>query len=167
MALTIESVTLDPTPPAAPTVTIDSITLDGPRPPAPQPAAVTIDSITLDGPLALAVHPDPTNSTDVGPGQTIALLAALADGGTATWSWRRISGPAVALLADGPRCQITGPSIMPPSPQLIVLGVRATVGARTSPEAQVTVRVLPQVSWTRHGTATVGRRTAPAQQEEP
>ncbi len=166
-AVTITGITLQDMPGTAPALVVESITLDGPEPASPTPAALTVESITLDGPAALTAAPDPTNPADVGPGEQVDLGAVLTSGGTAdAWHWRRISGPAVSLLADGPRCRLVGPSIMPPSPQLLVLGVRATAGTQTSPETQVTIRVLPQISWTRHGTTTAGRRVAPAHREE-
>jgi hypothetical protein len=108
----------------------------------------------------------------IGPGEILELEAELVTGGSASWSWRRISGPALTIAADGGSATITGPSRWNadiekptagiPGVSTVVVGVTATVDGITSPEARCTVTVLPQLSWSRSGSTWVGSRVAPA-----
>lgn len=108
----------------------------------------------------------------MGPGEQVELDAVLVTGGSATWAWRRISGPSLPIATDGGSATLTGPSRWnadvekplsgAPGISTIVVGVTATVGGVTSPEARCTVTVLPQLSWARSDGTYVGARVAPA-----
>lgn len=119
-----------------------------------------IGRASISGTAAVIVTPpDPLT---LGPGQAVALTAVLASGGAAdTWTWRRISGPAIAMAGTGATRTVTAPSVMPPGAS-IVLGVTATVGGVTSAEKTVPLTVLPQLSWSISPTGWVGARTVPA-----
>jgi hypothetical protein len=108
----------------------------------------------------------------IGPGELLELEADLLTGGSATWSWRRVSGPSLTISADGGAATITGPSRWNadvekpgagvPGVSVVVVGVTATVDGVTSAEARCTITILPQVSWSRSGGTWVGSRVAPA-----
>lgn len=101
--------------------------------------------------------------TSVGPGEQKSITAALASGPATSWSWRQIDGPPLTLSPEGATCSIVGPSILPPSSSIAVLGVKAFNGISESLEETVSVTVLPQLSWTRvHGGNWVGSRVVPA-----
>ena len=108
----------------------------------------------------------------IGPGEILELEADLVTGGSATWSWRRVSGQSLPIAVDGGSATITGPSRWNadiekptagvPGVSTVVVGVTATVDGVTSPEARCTVTVLPQLSWSRSGSTWAGSRVAPA-----
>jgi hypothetical protein len=108
-----------------------------------------------------------------GPGEPVQIVASLLSGGSATWTWRRISGPAFGLIAVGDTMSFTTPSLWNasqaqptaggPGNSVLVLGVKATVGGVESVESRCEVTILPQVSWYRNGGGSwVGGPVAPA-----
>lgn len=99
----------------------------------------------------------------VEPETTVTLTASLAGGGTPdSWTWRRVSGPAVTLVGTGATRQFIAPSGMPPAGATVVVGVIATVAGTSSAEATVMITVLPQLRWQYEGGAWVGARRAVA-----
>lgn len=107
-----------------------------------------------------------------GPGESVELVADLLSPGTATWQWRRISGPTVGLNVSGDTATFVAPSLWNadtsqpnvgvPGVSVLVLGVRATIDGIQSAEVRCEVSILPQLSWSRSGTSWVGARVAPA-----
>lgn len=107
-----------------------------------------------------------------GPGESLVLTATLLTPGTATWQWRRISGPTVGLLpVDGVLSFVAPsrwsadqaqPTAGAPGVSLLVLGVRATIDGVQSAEVRCEVSILPQLSWSGTPPNMVGSRVAPA-----
>lgn len=150
-ALTVTS------PVPAPLVRLGAITVTGSTAGAPR---VRLGAVAVSGTAAVIVVPPPGRT--LGPGESLVLTAALADGSAAdTWSWRRVSGPTVTLVGAGASRTVVAPSVMPPGDTL-VLGVTATVGAVVSVEQLVQIPLLPQLAWSYDGTGWVGARTVPA-----
>ncbi len=125
-------------------------------------------SLTAVGGVVVAVVPAIT----VGPGEVVDLVADLITPGSATWAWRRISGPLVGLTPDDETVHFITPSLWNadraqpsagvPGISTLVLGVKATIDGIESPEVRCTVSILPQLSWYRGETEWVGARVAPA-----
>ena len=95
-----------------------------------------------------------TNLTDVEPETVLSITATMSDGSAAdAYTWRQISGPAVALMGTGATRVFRAPSqlngSLAPVASSVVLGVTATVDGVTSPERTITVGVLPQLRWYR------------------
>lgn len=112
------------------------------------------------------------SSLTAGPGQALTVTATLETGGSATWQWRKISGPAVGLNNGANQVSFAVPSVWnadtsqpltgDPGPVVLVLGVSATVDGVTSPEVRCEITILPQLSWTRGNTSWIGAGVAPA-----
>ncbi|MEW1990700.1 hypothetical protein [Microbacterium sp. NPDC078849] len=84
----------------------------------------------------------------VEPMSTVSVTAVLSTGLPAdSYSWRQVSGPAVAFAGSGATRSFVAPSSM--AGTTVVIGVRATVGGTTSEERTLTVKVLPQIVWMR------------------
>lgn len=117
---------------------------------APAETKVRYGRLALVGTPALVIQPLADVTTE--PERIVTIVAQTLDGVPAdSFVWRRISGPAVELEAAGAQVGFTAPSLMPQAGRVLVLGVRATAGAQTSPERTVTVTVLAQTSWIRYG----------------
>lgn len=111
-------------------------------------------------------------SLEVGPGETAVLEAELITPGSATWAWRRISGPTIGLSPSGDTATFIAPSLWNsdrtqpnggvPGVSTLVVGVTATIDGIVSPEVRCEVRILPQLTWARSGTSWIGARVAPA-----
>lgn len=152
MALTVWDVTGGDVPPPGGTLTVWDVTGTGDLPGIDLPT-LTIWDVTGTGPVAVTVVPPAPVVAE--PGTTVEVAAALVGGGAAdSWTWRVLSGPAVALTGAGPTRRLVVPSVWPPA-QALVLGVRATVEGTTSPEATVTVTCLPRLVWARSGNTMV------------
>lgn len=125
-------------------------------------------SLAAIGGVSVAIVPQLV----VGPGELVTLTADLLTGGSGTWFWRRISGPAVGLSVDLGEATFTAPSIWnadrtqptggDPGEAVLVLGVSALVGGVQSPEVRCEVTILPQLSWSRGSSSWLGSRSAPA-----
>lgn len=99
------------------------------------------------------------NPQTVEPETVVSLTAVLSGGGTAdSYTWRRVSGPAVAFIGTGATITFLAPSGMPPGGASVVVGVTATSGGTVSAERTVTITVLPQLRWQLSGTSWVGKR---------
>lgn len=128
---------------------------------------VELDSV---GAVVVGDLPDIT----IGPGEEVEIEAELLTGGSATWAWRRVSGPPVTIAADGATATITGPSrwnadVTKPTSGVpgiskVVIGVTATVAGQSSVEVRFEVSILPQLSWSYGGPILgwVGAAVAPA-----
>ena len=136
----------------------------------PAVTKVRVYEASLGGVGAVIVSITPTLT--VGPGEDVSLTATLLTGGSATWAWRRISGPTVGLSPSGAAAAFVAPSVWNadraqptgglPGLSTLVIGVKATVGGVESAEVRCTITILPQLSWASTGTAWVGSRVAPA-----
>jgi hypothetical protein len=98
-----------------------------------------------------AVGLQPLLDVTVEPLTTVTFAAALLGGGAAdSYTWRRVSGPAITFFGSG-----ASRSFRAPAEQFgatIVIGVTATVDGVTSAERTATVTVRPQIMWERrHG----------------
>lgn len=108
-----------------------------------------------NGTAAVKVTPLPDLS-NVEPGTTVTVTAALAGGGSAdSWNWRVVSGPATGLFATGATITFTAPSDI--NGTSLVIGVTATIGPTTSTEDTFTVTALPQTEWYWTGTGWLPR----------
>lgn len=136
--------------------------------PATTKLRVYKESLTAVGAVIVTVDPEMT----FGPGESAEIVAELVTPGSATWFWRRISGPAIGLAVTLNTARFTVPSLWNsdrtqptggvPGVSTLVLGVSAMVDGVQSVEVRCTVSILPQVSWA-HGSGTwAGARIAPA-----
>jgi hypothetical protein len=106
-----------------------------------------------------AVALNPLNDSTVEPGTVVTLSAVLTEGGAAdSYSWRVVSGTSVTLTGYGASRTFIAPSVMPPSGTAVIIGVTATKNGSTSQEVTATVTVPPQIRWTYHNGAWVGKR---------
>lgn len=128
---------------------------------APVYGSVRVQRAAMSGVAAVILSP--LSPVTAGPGELVSLTANLSGGGVAdSYTWRLVSGPAVAFQGTGASRSFLAPSAMPPGASVVV-GVTATIGAVTSTEQFVTVTVLPQTRWSRvHGGQWVGAVVAPA-----
>lgn len=139
---------VDGTPPAAPVkARWISAALDGA---APISGHVRWLRAAVDGAPAVIVNPLP-DLANVEPESTVTITATLVGGGTAdTWTWRRISGPAIGLFGTGPSVSFPAPSVIDGG--TLVIGVTATLAGITSTEDTFSITVLPQTEWLWTGT---------------
>lgn len=94
----------------------------------------------------------PLTPLTVEPLSTVELEAVPLSGAVPdTYTWRRVGGAAVSLVASGSTCTFTAPAAMPPG-ATVTIGVRATAGGIPGAEQQVVITALPQLTWTRVGT---------------
>lgn len=122
---------------------------------------VRVYKASLSGTAAVAINPlNP--QTDVTPETLVTLTATLVGGGSPdSWTWRRISGPAITFTGSGATRSFYAPSYQlagVPSATSVVVGVTATTGSTTSAERTVQIDVLPQPSWLYRAGTFVGRR---------
>jgi hypothetical protein len=125
-------------------------------------------SLTAAPAVLISVDPERV----VGPGEAVEIEAELLSDVDATWQWRRIEGPPVGLVPDGPTVSFTAPSRWnafaatpssgEPSSSTLVLGVTATADGVSSAESRCEVEILPQLAWAWSGSQWVGSRVAPA-----
>lgn len=138
---------------ADPKVRVGRIALTGTVPSSPK---VRVGRVALTGTANISIAPFAPVTAE--PESTVTLTATLTEGGVAdSYTWRRVSGPAVTFVGSGDTRAFAAPSAMPPGAE-VVIGVTATVGGVTSPERTVTVTVLPQLRWNYQAGAWVGRR---------
>lgn len=125
-------------------------------------------SLAAVGAVIVTIEPEVT----VGPGEVVQLEAELVTPGSATWAWRRISGPSIGLSPDGATASFVAPSLWNsdrtqpnggvPGISTLVVGVRATIDGIQSAEVRCEVDILPQLSWSRGEGTWVGASVAPA-----
>lgn len=84
-------------------------------------------------------------------------ITALASTAVTSWTWRVVSGPAVALTVSAGTVSLTTPAQHTDS--TVVLGVKATNGAATSAEVTVTLTVPAHLTWFRTATALIASRS--------
>lgn len=106
-----------------------------------------IHRVSTSGTAAVILAAFPGASVE--PLSAVTVTAVVQSGGTPTFVWRRVSGPAVTLSGTGSSRAFRAPAL--DAGGTLVLGVTATFEGTSSIEELVTIDIPPQIIWTRTG----------------